>query len=698
MQRLATVGRNVDRIDSFPDHYLGVSVTCCVTTLVWVLLIPLFDLAGIPWIRSWEGGRITLAEFVLRAEESHATPQDAFHVFDENEDAMLSLSEFTTGAGKFTTVVTEMEAAPIFKSMDKSWNGYLTEKEFYEGIHSGSKLSWRVTPHEFKRRGAMSFTSPRAQFEKGLDIDGDGKASYSEFLTGSHELKPPVEKQDSKLLFKHFDQDSSNAVEGHEFFMDLQGCNAHMEKTYPTPKEAFDVLDPDRSGNSSREEFMTGVNTPEPLDALSCFEDLDLDKDGYVLAVEFFNRVGSQEHWNVSQDLFKERAAAQYGSWLSACQHGIDLNADGKVTTREFLAIAARLKPVVSKADALEIFSELDRDKDGSITLAECSVSINEYKSRLSRAYGSPRKGCEQMDTNDDNMVDFAEFKAGVAKLTPSISPGEQEDLFHNLDINNDQLISPEECYIHPGEFRRRVNKTGDVMDVFTNMDLNMNHSLSHHEFVHGRHILVDPIPKDEMEELLRMMDVNHNDAIEFDEFIGNATAVAIKLTAKELAKYKSCKAVVTGSTQIFFNRPVGGVAPSHEEVSLVVIGAFEMAMEDFCHTDIDVGSCSVVNGKTEEQQSMTAHVTWESVLDDPVQLALAAMKESHAMTMSLRRTIKEANVAWTDGSHVTTLTELTYEFFGENLEELPLGPSLAQRFGEIPAADNPQGTAVIQL
>jgi len=380
------------------------------------------------------------------------------------------------------------------------------------------------------------------------------------------------------------------------------------------------------------------------------------------------------------------------------CQHHLDFNGDGKISTEEFVTFGESLQPVVDKADALTVFRLLDVDHDGSISLAECAVTVSDFKARLSKFHGSTSKGCEQMDVNGDNMIDLGEFKAGASKLLPRISPGEQVDVFNGLDRNKDSLISEEECYIHTEEFMTRMHNTGDAVDLFTQMDLDRNHSLSRQEFMHGGHMLKDPIPEDEMGGLLRMMDMNHNGAIEFDEFIGNATEVAIKLTGKDLEKYRTFKAVIVGTTRILFTTPKGEDAPSDEEVAFMAVQAFQTALDTFCGSDANVENSYVVHKGAAEKLNTVVHLAWESVMADPVRLAMASRNKPHSLTTSMRRFIKEQSLAWTDGSDTVSQTELTYEFFGDDLNVLPNGPSLAQSFGEIPPPDDLYGNAVIQL
>jgi Ca2+-binding EF-hand superfamily protein len=134
-------------------------------------------------------------------------------------------------------------------------------------------------------------------------------------------------------------------------------------------------------------------------------------------------------------------------------------------------------------ADYKLVFSHFDRNNDGSITLEELKLAIDNlgYTDMTDR---DTRKMMQEMDIDGNGEVDFAEFLALMAKRFMK-SDNEEEiiEAFKVFDVDKNGEISAEELtnvLMSLGEKLTR-EECDEIMKI---ADTDGDHSINYREFV----------------------------------------------------------------------------------------------------------------------------------------------------------------------------------------------------------------------
>jgi len=523
---------------------------------------------------------VTLPEFMKRAKDTFGTPKQAYKVFDKDGDGEVTPEEFAAGCANLKPPVSPAQASPLFEKMDGDKSGGITPDEFYAEMGGEEGFAEGLTVPEFKRRAKDTFGSPKDAYAA-LDADGDGNVTPEEFAAGCAKLKPPVAPSQAPELFKKLDADGSGKMTPEEFYdtmgapdafagpaLTLPEFKKRAKESFGSPKDAYAAFDADGDGKVSPEEFEAGAAKLKPpvskQEAMPLFELLDKNKDGGIEPKEFYDACGAEDTFApspgddsyVGVDELKKRAAGAFESPKEALA-ALDADGDGNITPEELMAGAAKMKPPMSKEEALALQKQLDADGDGVISPEEFYdkvgspekfapspgdpdyIDVDEFKKRAKKAHGSPEDAFKSADANGDGKMSPEEFAKHCAGLEPPIPPEAVPDLFKEMDKNGDGSIEPAEFYASVGppdaftaspgdpdfvdvpEFKKRAKATyGTPKAAYEAFDsAAADGKISADEFLAGCAKLKPPIAKEAALPLMKELDTNGDGSIQPEEF-----------------------------------------------------------------------------------------------------------------------------------------------------------------------------------
>jgi len=385
---MQALGRNmnhlsVDRIDTVSEVYLGLGATCCCTAFLWVILIPLFDYAGMMWINTWEGKHAILYPEARPGECTNAlrfhyrTPAQAFADADWDHSGDVSENEWRGFANELNNW-NRAHGGPIMRPMP-CWQEYdlnldgstFKAEEFFKVV--GSQYHWEdsLTAVQFRKELAEKYGSVSEACNI-MDVDGDAKVNISEFLNVSRGLDDPTTPsvRNSERLFSHMDSNVDGVLSMEECHMRVAGLKIRLKNTYGNLTAGCSALDSDGDGAISQEEFLTNVATLTPpiseSDALPLYPKLDQDKDGITTV---------NPDCHVDFQTFQTRIQA-----VSPCHffNISDTDHDSLLTMTEFMEAGQNLTPPIDEIDMSDFWFDLNTNKDFYIEMSEigCEAAI----------------------------------------------------------------------------------------------------------------------------------------------------------------------------------------------------------------------------------------------------------------------------------------------------------------------------------
>ncbi|CAE8647287.1 unnamed protein product [Polarella glacialis] len=383
----ANVGRKVDidKIDNFSEVTLGLGATFLMTLVIWLFLLPFFDVAGMSWIKSWESSsdHITLAQFKTRMAASLSPdPLTAFEEMDRDQDGKIVQPEFLFAVKKFRPPINGTALGKYcFEGLDEDGNGYLVAQEFLRALNHPSFFYTTTT------------TTPTPPETMPVPVPSPPPPVVAPAPP------PPAAPQGTVMLRTPPPQWKAEAVAGNA--MSMQDFMSRMgSANNGAPEEAFKLVDLDGDQFAARAEFINGAGhlqqpvTTQEADAI--FQKLDINKD-HVLEYQVF------------LNAFNQRAYVQPGSpqpqglpWSPAKQSAL-----------------------------------------GEIGVSTPPITLAEFTSRMFAV--KPEGVFEALDTDKDREISEQEMIRGGQAFAPPLTEVEAKYVHKGLDINQDsRIVMPE--------------------------------------------------------------------------------------------------------------------------------------------------------------------------------------------------------------------------------------------------------------
>ncbi|XP_067660381.1 calmodulin-4-like [Haliotis asinina] len=126
----------------------------------------------------------------------------------------------------------------------------------------------------------------------------------------------------------------------------------------------------------------------------------------------------------------------------------VDLNHDGRLNRSEVKGLCVELGFDYDDSQVKQLFSELDKDKSGDVTLDEFLSAMQPITKEEKRC-ATFRRMFRRMDLNKDGFLSVSELHGALSSVVGEgeepLSAQEVKDMIAQVDINGDDRLDYEE-------------------------------------------------------------------------------------------------------------------------------------------------------------------------------------------------------------------------------------------------------------
>jgi len=466
---------------------------------------------------------ITAYEYVARMNRGSA--EDIFAEMDINQDGIVNSREYISNAANlFDPPLEEGEVFYTFKGLDADSDDKITPTEFFGVI----KL-WHFfqTPQALKAAESMTFPLEAPM----LSLNPTTKAP----VTTTMHLR-------ATTTTLRATQPPATQPEDWEPPITLEGFVEKVKGSHNSPDASFKAMDENGDKKLSFKEFVRGVKSlDEPLDdteAMYAYKGFDSDEDLLISNVEYtgvlsighffqspeateiaYKKLWDQLHpyqcnmedkdWEFGWSDAKKAWCCEHDKqFMPRCNKDLSEEALRAAT----LTVSDFLKRLdVSSKSIMNIFNDLDIDKDGYLSLSSLQRQANKFHPPLSET--EVEVAFAGFDSDIDGRVQLSEF-------TQALQRGH---FFSSVSAQAEPSLSEWKAVQQPltlNVFLKRMHSK-EPLEVFNKMDNDWDHHLTRDEFMPGVQNFPDRLAEDEAQYAFEGFDVNGDDEVSEAEYVG---------------------------------------------------------------------------------------------------------------------------------------------------------------------------------
>jgi len=462
----------------------------------------------------------------------------AFRRFDKNRDGSLSKTEMSRMMFSTGHSFTDVEVDAIMNLGDIDGDGEIDLEEFVQLMSPSA--SYTIA----KIRSCFKSIEEVKQLFKEIDTDSDGLLSREEMKNSPGNK---FDEEEINAIYELGDANGDDVLDVGEFiailFPSAGEALAKLSRNFPNieqVKTLFHNLDFDNDGSVTKSEMLDSSIRFSPHEVEAIFALGDINDDGAIDLEEFIgvmypsastiaNRLRAR-YINLN-DVKKDFASIDENGDGKISREEMSLsdtfntqeidalftlgdsNNDGEIDLEEFVGV---LYPMVAQAmlkftkdihsvdDARFMFSQLDKDGDGLLSMEElrkCGTRFNSKEIEALFAVG---------DINNDGEIDINEFLNVMCPAATTViarirsqfpTPLDIEASFNKIDMDHDGMITKCEMTQFSNLNEQEVNAIFDLGDADRDGQIDLK------EFI-AVMTTTNPVPYSEGGEVVQVKDL----------------------------------------------------------------------------------------------------------------------------------------------------------------------------------------------
>jgi len=235
-------------------------------------------------------------------------------------------------------------------------------------------------------------------------------------------------------------------------------------------------------------------------------------------------------------------------------------------------------------------------------------------------------------------------------------------------------------------------------------MDADQDGALSKEEFLDLGAMLRSPSDKDELEDVMDVLDQDRSGDIsahEFQEHLKQTTAEPSHgrmVPMEDFKRYVGVPAIVQGTAEIALFLSSDSKTASEEEVENKIGTLFKKSIEQQLGLIVNLASVESVQQDSGGPRDRLVMILWTSDSDSGGSVQSKLHDRAADLEQNIKDRIEGAQLSWFQGGSASVWTECTLDYYGPAAGRLPDGKKLSQRFGQRPGEVSANGSPAFVL